>query len=156
MTRPAMELRPAGAGEAALLETLHRQIFTSPWDQEWNAGSFRRILAMPGAAAWVLVQKSKPKGFAIVLVGADQAELILIGILVPERRKGLGRKIIEGACREAASRGATRIYLEHALDDAVAHAFYVSAGFRPTGKRPNYYQGRTGSADALVMVRDLA
>jgi len=156
MNAPELEIRLAGAGEAALLEALHRQIFTSPWDQEWNAGSFRKILAMPGAAAWVLVQESEPKGFAIVLVVADQAELILIGILVPERRKGLGRKLIEGVCRDAASRGAARIYLEHAMDDAATNAFYVSAGFRPAGKRPNYYRGRSGSADALVMVRDLA
>jgi ribosomal-protein-alanine N-acetyltransferase len=57
---------------------------------------------------------------------------------------------------EAARRGARRIYLEVAEDNAAARALYAAEGFEPIGRRRGYYARREGPAvDAITMRREV-
>jgi tRNA threonylcarbamoyladenosine biosynthesis protein TsaB len=153
---PAIGISRTGAQYASLLEDLHRRIFAPPWDRQWSVKSFLEVLAMPSATAWIITLDHAPVGFGIVQVAADQADLVLIGIVREARRQGLGRRLLDFMCRDAASRGAARMHLEHAADDGTAAAFYAGAGFKLAGTRQNYYANRSGARDAVVLVRELA
>ncbi len=152
----AVSLAP-GAFHTSILEALHREIFNAPWDQPWSAKAFAEVLAMKGAGAWLSMSdqaQGAPNGFAILLV-ADQAELLSMGVLPAARRQGHGSRLLGRVCAEAAGQGATRIFLEHASDNLAAAAFYAQAGFVAGGRRKDYYRGRWHRRDALILVKDL-
>jgi ribosomal-protein-alanine N-acetyltransferase len=57
----------------------------------------------------------------------------------------------------AAARGATRLFLEVADDNAAALALYARAGFSEAGRRPGYYARPDGvRQDALILALNLA
>jgi ribosomal protein S18 acetylase RimI-like enzyme len=61
------------------------------------------------------------------------------------RGRGLGRALLERAMEVARARGATRMDLTTAVDDAAAHGLYASAGFTnleggPDGSSMLYYE----------------
>ncbi|MDP3371055.1 MAG: ribosomal-protein-alanine acetyltransferase, partial [Brevundimonas sp.] len=56
----------------------------------------------------------------------------------------------------AATRGATRLFLEVAEDNMAALALYAGAGFVEAGRRPGYYARPHGRPrDALVLALNL-
>ena len=87
------------------------------------------------------------------------------------RRGGQGARLVGEGVLAAAARGATRVCLEVAEDNAAARALYEKAGFveagrRPgddagagfaeAGRRPGYYAGADGGRrDALLLVLNL-
>jgi ribosomal-protein-alanine N-acetyltransferase len=60
--------------------------------------------------------------------------------------------LLAGAMAQAASLGATAMFLEVSERNEAARALYAAAGFVPAGRRRRYYADGT---DALVLRRDL-
>ena len=90
-------------------------------------------------------------GFIVYRVIGDDAEIITIGVAPLARRAGIASAMLEIAARDAASRGATRMILDVAENNAAARALYERAGFIVDGVRPKYYDG----VDAILMSRKL-
>lgn len=91
-------------------------------------------------------------GFAIVEFVLEKGQrighIVTIDVAPAERRRGVGRVLMEallGYCREAEASG---LRLEVAVDNAAAIAFYTLLGFAETGRIRGYYMGKL---DALVM-----
>ncbi len=151
-------IRPAAASELERLARLHAACFSEAWD----ADAFATLLAMPGAFALFAEEPARdaPCGFAasgfLMIRGAgDEAEIITLGVVPERRRKGLARDLLAGGVREAASRGARRLFLEVAADNDAALALYRAAGFAQIGRRPDYYHRPDGDMAALVMACDV-
>jgi ribosomal-protein-alanine N-acetyltransferase len=73
------------------------------------------------------------------------------------RRHGVGTELVARGAAEAAARGAKRLFLEVADDNAAARALYARAGFAEAGRRPRYYARADGSRrDALLLALNLA
>ena len=70
------------------------------------------------------------------------------------RRQGIGSRLLEQTLREAASRGATRIFLEVRETNRTALEFYQRYSFTVSARRRGYYSNPP--ADALVLARNLA
>ena len=117
----------------------------------WRREEFSDLLATPGCFSL-----GDAACFALVRVIADEAELLTIATDPAHRRQGLARARMVAWMAEAATRGATRAFLEVATDNPAARALYRATGFAETGKRPGYYP-RPGlpACDAVVMSRDL-
>ncbi len=127
------------------LAALHATAFPEPWTAE----SFAALLDQAGVFA-----VAEADGFILVRVVMDEAEILTLAVRPEARRAGLGGWLTGRAAARAAQAGARRLFLEVAEDNAAALALYARAGFRPIGRRKNYYNhGRT---DALVMGFDLA
>jgi len=114
--------------------------------------------AEPGGAEkeegpfWVLADA----GFIVGRLAADEAEIIDVVVLPSFRRRGIGRKLVEGLCRAVALAGAERIFLEVAEDNLPAHMLYQELGFEAVAKRERYYaRAEADRVDAIVMKRDL-
>ena len=141
-------IRPLTADDAPVLAALHRNGFAEPWSTETFAG----LLMLPGAFGQLASAQGQPAGFVLARVAADEAEILTLAVSAGQRRRGLGAKLAELASAEAATQGATRLFLEVAVDNAAAEALYRALGFAEIGRRPGYY-GKPGQKklDALLM-----
>ena len=140
-------MTPLEPVHAELIAGMHHICFKEPW----NAKAMRELLAMPGAYGW-LAAEAEPQGFVLARAAADEAEILTILVLPPYRRHGLAERLLSAAAEGARSRGAAKLFLEVAANNAAALGLYTKGGFSQTGKRPRYYGN---SIDALLMSLDL-
>lgn len=144
----------AGPSAAELLAALQSASFDG---ECWTAGSWSTLLHQPGVVAHVAQPPNDdPVGMLLTRVIANQAEVLTVGVLPPFRRRGVARALMAEFLRVCRHDAVTEVALEVAADNPVAAAFYKSLGFRPAGRRRNYYKTRAGTAvDAAIMVLDV-
>jgi ribosomal-protein-alanine N-acetyltransferase len=132
---------------AGRLAVLHAAAFPTPWD----AAAFATLLDQAGV--FVL---EDPDGFILLRVVADEAEILTLAVQPAARRRGLGARLVREGAAVAAARGATRLFLEVADDNAAALGLYARAGFAKAGRRPGYYaRSDGGRQDALILTLNL-
>ncbi|WP_112311770.1 ribosomal protein S18-alanine N-acetyltransferase [Pseudogemmobacter bohemicus] len=133
--------------DAVALARIHAACFSVP--RPWNAAEIADLLRQPHN--FLL---SDTAGFLIGSALLGEAELLTLAVDPGHRRQGIGARLIAGFLDEASARGAERIFLEVAADNAAAIALYRRAGFTDAGRRRGYYHRADGSAiDALVLSR---
>ncbi len=92
-------------------------------------------------------------GFVVYWLVHDELHVLNIATAVEERRRGIGRVLMEEAARRGRGAGAVLATLEVRRSNLGAIAMYRTLGYRQVGVRPNYYVEE--GEDAIVMVRDL-
>ncbi|MCP5432948.1 MAG: GNAT family N-acetyltransferase [Alphaproteobacteria bacterium] len=148
-------LLPADADGAA-------EVHGAAFDEPWSAGELAAMLAMPTTFGLASAQGARLLGFVLVRDSGAEAEVLTVAVVPADRRRGIARALVEGACGLARQRGATVLFLEVAEDNAPARALYAACGFAPLSRRPGYYRRRdargriVGVVDALVLERRLA
>lgn len=89
-------------------------------------------------------------GFYLARTGFDEAELLLLAVDPQQRRKGLGRTLLDQFSANARQHGAQRLLLEMREGNPAEH-LYRSFGFAPIGRRPKYYRSIKGNTlDAIT------
>lgn len=141
--------RAAQRVEAEALAALHGACFP---DEPWDAGAFAELLAMPGAAAYVLPGDGGLDGLVLLRRAADEAEIVTLAVAPQARRRGSATALLCHGLAVLAAAGARRAFLEVAEDNAAARGLYQRLGFAICGRRAGYYR-RDGRppADALVL-----
>jgi ribosomal-protein-alanine N-acetyltransferase len=135
-------------GQAGRLAALHAEAFDAPW----TAAAFADLLGQAGVFA-----VEAPEGFILMRGVADEAEILTLAVRPSARRRGLGARLLAEGVGLAGARGADRVFLEVADDNAAARALYRRSGFVETGRRPRYYARSDGSReDALILTLNLA
>lgn len=132
----------------AELAHIHAASFTLP--RPWNAQEFATLLTSPHS---LLV--SRPSGFALARVIADEAELLTIAVSPAARRQGTGKALLQELLVTSAKRGAARIFLEVSAENDSAIALYEGQGFQVLARRKAYYEASDRKVDALVMAKPL-
>jgi [ribosomal protein S18]-alanine N-acetyltransferase len=84
--------------------------------------------------------------------GRRVGHIITIDVATSQRRRGLGRMLMEAIFDRLRVAEVEAIRLEVATDNLDAQAFYRRLGFSPTGRIRRFY---LGTLDALVMEKDL-
>lgn len=143
-----MSVRPAGDPDVAGIVLLEHACFPDPWSTD----SIRGELAEPTRVPLVAEHGGDLVGWAVALVSGDVTDLLRIGVLPAVRRTGVAGELLAAVTNASAARGAERMLLEVAEDNAAARAFYAGAGFTEIHRRRGYYPGR---GDALVLAREL-
>lgn len=142
-------------GHADAIARLHGQIFESGWDE----ASITSLLLHPGSIALVATS-GDPKdvgGFVLAQIAADEAEIITLGIMHDWRRRGIGRRLVDGIKRAAARAGAKSVFLEVAPSNLAALSLYARASFVEAGRRKAYYvHADAPPEDAVIMRCNLA
>ncbi len=137
----------SAADTAARLADIHAAAFSTPWD----AASLETLLDQVGVFAL-----EEADGFILLRAVADEAEILTLAVRPSARRRGLGDRLVRSGGAAAAARGATRLFLEVADDNAAALALYADAGFVEAGRRPGYYARPDGGrTDALILALNL-
>lgn len=126
-----MLVRPAVAADLSLLQGIEAAadrmfdevVDTTRWGDP-DSGEDRA--AEPG---FLLVVGEPVVGFAHVLDLDGRAHLEQLAVLPRQVRRGLGTALVEGVCREAASRGYDRVTLRTFADVPWNGPFYARLGF---------------------------
>ncbi|MDT4971563.1 MAG: [ribosomal protein S18]-alanine N-acetyltransferase [Pseudonocardiales bacterium] len=152
MTAPAVTVVAMNAAHIDALMPYERTMFGT---EAWTAGGYRSELADTKRRHYLVAQGEQGEllGWAGVMVIADSAEILTVGVVPSARRRGIARQLLDGLLAEARRRGAVEAFLEVRVDNQAAQSLYVREGFAQVGVRPGYYDG--GRVDAVVMRREL-
>lgn len=141
--KKALNLIEIGVFHRDVIAQLHGEAF----DEHWSRQAFQDLLSMPAAFGFLAQDHTGPLGFILCQGSQDEAEIITLATCLRARRKGVGKKLVEGAFKQVQT-----LFLEVAEDNESAHAFYLNLGFDQVGVRPKYYKRAQGVyKDALVM-----
>ena len=131
------------------LAGLHARSFETP--RPWSAEEFAELLNSTGVFLC-----PHDAGFALGRVIADEAELLTLAVVPESRRNGIGRRLLAAFDATATGRGARSAFLEVSADNTAAIALYGSAGYRPSGRRRDYYAAPGGRRiDAMIFTKPL-
>ena len=137
--------------DAARLAAIHAEAFDRPGETPWSETAFADLLAQAGVFA-----VEAPDGFILMRAAAVAADSRTRGVPPAARGGGPGARLVGEGVLAAAARGAARVFLEVAEDNAAARALYAGAGFAEAGRRPGYYAGADGGRrDALLLALNL-
>lgn len=158
MTAPALPpgigIIAAAAAHGPAIAGLHRRCF----DEAWSVLTVRQVLSMPGAFGLLAVpgDGAEPPaapdllGFALCRAVAGECELLSLAVQPRARGQGIGTALLAASIDRAREQSATRMFLEVAEDNGIARQLYERYGFRPIGRRPEYYR-RKGRPAATAL-----
>ncbi len=147
-TRAELAIRPATKADLPALVRLELDSFDDPWSEA--------LLAAEVASSPLLLLAEvggRGAGYAAFLEAADEAELLRVAVDPTERRRGLGRRLVEAGVAVLRRRGTIRCHLEVRPDNEAALALYRTLGFEVSGRRPGYFSDGTA---ALLLTLELA
>jgi ribosomal-protein-alanine N-acetyltransferase len=113
----------------------------------WSAAQWQSELADPRRPGMGLWQADTLVAMASGWLVVDELHITLVAVAPEQRRRGLGRQVLEELLEVARHQGAQHATLEVATTNGAAVALYRSLGFRDAGLRRGYY--RNGD-DALI------
>lgn len=120
----------------------------------WTLGNFMDALRA-GYACKVCEQEGMMLGYAVMMPGVDEAELLNIAIARACQRRGWGRLLLQSMLALARHDGKRRMVLEVRASNAPAIALYCACGFERIGLRRDYYPAANGREDAMLMGKTL-
>ena len=124
------------------LAELHKQCFP---DKPWSASDFADLKK---SGCEIVASEN---GFIVWRVAADEAEIISIGVAPDARRNGVAETMILLMEQELKKSSVANVFLEVSEVNIPAKKLYEKCGFKPTGRRPKYYDG----TDAIIMSKGL-
>jgi len=123
-------------------EWIQRYFWLEPADLDvlWHP---QEAILNPGGRIFMAVRGDARIGCcALIPIAPGEYELAKMAVARSERRKGVGRRLMETAIANAKRMGAIRLYLESNASLPGAVALYESMGFRhlpPARIRPSHY-----------------
>jgi ribosomal-protein-alanine N-acetyltransferase len=121
----------------------------------WTPDSYRAELDDTDLRAYLVALSPDAAllGWAGIMVIADTAQLLTIGVVPHAQRQGIARQLLYALLATARERGATECILEVREDNGPARAFYDGEGFTRLRLRRGYYDN--GRSNAIEMILDL-
>ena len=152
----AIRLMRGDSGDLAAVMTIMTTAFDPRFGEAWTRSQCAGILPMTGVSLMLAYDDGpQPGGFSLFRTIAGEAELLLLAVAPGHQRRGIGRLLLDQFVDCARAAGTSRVHLE-VREGNPAAAMYRMAGFRPAGRRSNYYRGADGRLyDALTFARDL-
>ena len=121
-------------------------------DIAYTRGQLRAFVSGAGSVGLVAEEGQRLAGFAIGNASGSRGHVVTIDIGPADRRRGVGRRLLDELLRRLAEAGAREVRLEVDLGNGAAVRFYERAGFSGVRTLPAYYgPGR----DGLRMTRKL-
>lgn len=138
----AADIRPARASDVDALVAIENAAFRT---DRLSQRSLRRLIASPSAAVMVISAGGIVAGYCVILFRANSAAARLYSIATAAgfSGRGLGRRLLAAAEKEALAHTRRTLRLEVREDNRRAIAIYRRAGFEPTGLKTDYYQDGT-------------
>lgn len=101
----------------------------------------------------VAEEDSRIVGFVAGISNAPQnARILMLGVLAPYRRRGIGSTLMDAFLQQCALRAMRTVELEVRVSNADAIRFYRRYGFQIAGTLPRFY---TDGEDGYKMIRHL-
>jgi ribosomal protein S18 acetylase RimI-like enzyme len=150
MTDRTLLLRPARPADAQAIAVMSRDLIETGLGWRYRPERIGRLMSARETLVLVAAEGEQVAGFAIMELGEERAHLVLFAVLPSQRRRGLGRRMVEWLMVSAQTAGMASVHLELRADNHAARDFYLRLDFHPTVRVAGYYDGRE---PALRMVR---
>ena len=161
MATPALaeqvRVAPGTADHIDAVMTVMDGAFGDKFGEAWTRSQLSGILPMAGVFLILAIQREDDSvvGFSLFRTVAGESELLLIGVLPGEQRRGVGTLLLDDFIDRARDEDVRRVHLE-VRDGNPAIGMYRAAGFSPVGRRRNYYHATDGKRyDAITLAREL-
>ncbi len=118
----------------------------------WSRAAFEHELLAPQSLWLVLREGGTVAGYGGGWVVSGEYHLLNLAVAAGHRRRGWGRRLLDGLLAASVVRGCRRATLEVRRANAGARALYEAAGFRAEGARTRYY---ANGEDAMIYWKDL-
>lgn len=152
MNSDGMVVRVAGPADAAAIAACHQVLFHGGW----SIDSLSQMLGHETTRAWVVEHDGKIGGFLIAMCVADEMEILSIGVVPSDQRRGQARAMMTRLEEHAVAHGIRVVFLEVDVNNSKARALYEVFGYRRVGERRAYYTNADGStSDALLLAKDI-
>lgn len=149
----SLTLSRAGGADLDEVMDIIGQAFDARFGEAWTRAQCAGILPMAGVILLLARSGGEPVGFSLSRRVADEAELLLIGVVPRARGQGIAGALIERFVADSLEAGARHLHLE-VRDGNPAVSLYLAHHFTIAGRRHKYYRGLDGELfDALTMVR---
>lgn len=133
-----LTVRTASNRDIDAIQTIQE---AAPQASQWDPGSYL------GYDCTVAVSNGSVAGFLVSRpTGPAEREILNLAVDPSERRRGIARRLLETEFERAE----TSWFLEVRESNAAAIALYQACGFRPTGRRENYYNN---PPEAAIVMR---
>lgn len=142
-------IRLAESSDIAAISALEVACFG---DDAWSEALVRAEVEGEHRTVFVDEHAEDLQAYGSIHLLGDLADLERIAVVPSRHRQGLAAALLTALIRHARERGAARMLLEVADDNAAALGLYESFGFRTISRRRGYY---AGGADALIMEREI-
>lgn len=122
----------------------------------WTLQNFRDALA---AGYWMqgAFRGAELIAYCVALEGGPEVHLLTIAVAPAFQRQGWAAVLLQALRLRARTLGAEAVWLEVRAGNQRAQHVYARAGFRPVGRRRNYYRAAGGAyEDAILMTWTLA
>ena len=157
----AVTLRLAETGDARPIAEMSRDLIESGLGWRYDPAHIERamrrretvVLAASERQTYVARNRPALSGFAIMDFGDERAHLVLLAVQPAQRRRGIGRRLVEWLLESALTAGMASVHLELRADNAAARRFYRALGFSETVLVPRYYDGREAAMRMIRMLR---
>ena len=146
--RRPCEIRRMKTDDIENVTELERLCFSVPWSERLLS----EALESPVNICFVLEGCGRVIAYGIFQMLAGEGEILRIGVLPSERRKGLGSKVLEAMEGCARASQGECIFLEVREGNQGARKLYKSWGFEELGIRKNYYQNPRENAILMRLV----
>jgi len=152
----AMRIEPGNSADLDAVMTVMDSAFDPGFGEAWTRSQCAGILPMTGVLLTLAWDEGRePLGFSLIRTVAGESELLLLAVAPASQRRGVGRRLLDHFVDRARADGARRVHLE-VRDGNPAVGMYSAAGFKPAGRRRNYYRGGDGHLyDALTFARSV-
>ena len=161
MATPALadqvRVAPGGPEDIDAVMEVMDGAFGDIFGEAWTRSQLTGILPMAGVFLILGVDRARDAviGFSLFRTVSDESELLLIGVLPKDQRRGIGKLLLDDFVDRARDEGVSRVHLE-VRDGNPAISMYKAAGFSPVGRRRNYYHATNGNRyDAITLAREL-
>lgn len=147
-------ITPADERHLEALMTVMRASFDASFGEAWSALQLAGSMGLSSSfARQSLDSRGLTTGFTLCRAAGPEVELLLIAVHPEQRGRGIGRLLIETACKDASLRGAIEVFLEVRENNTPARTLYHRAGFVDVGRRADYYAGPLGARFAAITMR---
>ena len=144
--RPEPWIQPLAERDLDAVVAIEGTIYEFPW----SFGNFRDSLTA-GYSCWGCHSADGLVGYAVMMLGANEAHLLNLSIAAPVQRRGHGARLLDHLLRVARGYQARGIFLEVRPSNPAARRLYLRYGFEQVGVRKGYYPARHGREDALLL-----
>jgi [ribosomal protein S18]-alanine N-acetyltransferase len=153
-----VNIRLASPGDISFMMDLER---ASSSAAHWTEEQYRQAVQSTGSAKRLVLvtEESSAKaisrilGFLVALHVASEWELENIVVAATERRRGLGKRLLEALLARARETKSESVFLEVRESNSAARGLYEKAGFQQMGRRTAYYSNPP--EDAVLYRLDL-
>lgn len=139
-------IRSMTVGDLDQVMLLELACFSVPWTKE----AFETELVKNQLAHYIVIEEDNEIiGYGGVWYIMDEGHITNVAIHPEHRKKGLGKKLVQGMKNAAVHHEIKQMTLEVRKSNVAAITLYERMGFEVAGVRPKYYTDN--NEDALIM-----